>query len=110
MSKELEALEKLGEIEICYDIDDLTKTKYVKHSREYGKSYRCVENALQAYEKEHQALEIIKKKNIRTDEIKRCSNAEDYNDLVCELNIENNDCFDDDLTEQEFNLLKETLE
>ena len=59
---------------------------------------------IETIEKELKVLEIIKNKNVNILEIKLCNNYEEYN--CCASNF-----FDvEELTQEEFDLLKEVLE
>ena len=89
MSKELEALERID-------------TKNYLTEREHREFYLVVEQALLNAEKEHKVLEIIKEKNIDVFRFKKL----DFNTF----NQLQKSCKLPELTEEEFNLLKEVLD
>ena len=61
-----------------------------------------LEKELKEKEKQDKALEIIKKKNVNILEIKLCNDYEEYNRCASGFDVE-------ELTQEEFDLLKEVL-
>lgn len=105
-----EALEELKRIDynITYLLSDCDINEEVDMnftSIKEHKSCEIIKQALIKGEKEHKALEIIKEKNVDVKLLKLSTNLLDYYTRVKHKTGENTE-----LTEEEFNLLKEVLE
>ena len=93
-SEALECLDKLAkQIELDEDTDYF----------EIRNAHITVEQALLNAEKEHKALEIIKEKEVNMQVFNQCEDVETYNKVYIKQK-------DRQLTQEEFNLLREVLE
>lgn len=90
MNKGLEAFDKVLDIICCQKYDNNLQN-YVD----------CVETELERLEKQDEILRIIKEKKVRFDILLEVPNAKVYNSWLNKIST------DLDLTEQEFDLLKE---
>jgi len=115
MSKELEALKRLYE---HLDAEDLSGDNYYINDNA-SKDFDIIENALKrldeldtwinqsnttkikALNNKLKALEVIKEKKVNLEYIKCCENYEQYKTVCSYWN---------EITQEEFDLLKETLE
>ena len=77
------------------DFDVAIKNNLKDYANKLVEEIKCSENIL----KDLEVLEILKKKNVYMFRINNCINAEEYNEWVG-INV------DDELTEEEFNLIK----
>ena len=92
-SKALGCLKELHELAYGFDgwkIDEIVQSSYIKQ-------------ALLNAEKSLKALEIIKEKEVNMQVFNQCEDVETYNKVYIKQK-------DRQLTQEEFNLLKETLE
>ena len=136
MSKELEELEHIyygsqgyGETDKYYkhlkeyleSIDNAEPSEaleclmYLKAEfRDYPSAFNSIKNALLKAQKEHKALEIIKEKNVNMfgfkRDIKQLGNRFTYKYYQSNLGNYHSGFDIQELTEEEFNLLKEVLE
>ena len=94
-----EALECLEEIKSYFPFVDLGKGKEYVCEKEFN----TIKQALLKSEKEHKALEIIKEKEVNMQVFNQCEDVETYNKVYIKQK-------DRQLTEEQFNLLKEVLE
>lgn len=121
MSKELEAWEKIKNITSSYEqgFHSQLKDDYV-----YEKEVAIIETALKDYErrlalakeykdinnvgKRLKAFEIIKEKDVDVVFVKRYKTVEEYNNAMDYISKNGGD-FEEHLTQEEFDLLKEVL-
>lgn len=95
---------ELGDIAVLIEenYEDKEPLKdYVKASRQCFRDYiKNIHSALDQAEKEHKALEIIRKKNVWTEPLIHCGSVDEYNRLHF---------IDHFLTEEEYNSVREVL-
>lgn len=115
MGKELDALERLktapsfmggtAEYQFCTKSETLLMQDYetVKQALLKAQEPKQYVDELKLVEKKLQALEIIKKKEVNMQVFNQCEDVETYNKVYIKQK-------DRQLTEEEFNLLKEVLE
>lgn len=114
MNKELEeALENLknglfGHCRSSYLKNDEKELNAVL--KVYEEQYKTIKSALERKEKLEKAWKIVRKKKVDFRLIKKCDNANTYNYLYAQRYAYDPDYMDNQLTETEFNLIKEMLE
>jgi len=155
MSKELEALKFIKNVEVEIGNDLNTATKVFELNHEYNKAFDIVEKALKEYEmmkqikiivvdkkisdddldklknqrvfvgnleqceikslfdertqKQLKALEIIKEKNVNVRAFRKVLLMKQNDDVKLMAYNSQNDKYEDDLTQEEYDLLKEVL-
>ena len=94
----MNALEKIKEIKKLVNSNEILNYTAIVN-------YYCdgVKEALLKAQKEHKALEIIKEKEVNMQVFNQCEDVETYNKVYIKQK-------DRQLTQEEFNLLKEVLE
>lgn len=93
MSKGLEALKAIRNVEVCIGNDLNTATKLFEIDHEYDKAFEIIE-------KELKALVIIKEKDVNIDLLRKCPYIEFYNKKVNKYR---------QLTKEEYDLLSEAM-
>ena len=101
MSKGLEAFEILKQdIGKCYEDEMLIVETALKRLEQLEEEKQSFDRVI---EKKLKALEIIRKKRVNIGDFVRCKNIEDYNEYCCYNEKEQ-------LTQEEYDLLKEVLQ
>lgn len=120
MSKELEALKFIKNVEVEIGNDLNTATKVFELNHEYDKAFEIVETALKDYDmlaeeyhlmrkdyeqdrKKLKAFEMIKEKRVDIELLMKTQNASDYNKFSKNVNQSHN------LGQREFDFLKEVM-
>ena len=109
------ALNRLETIDNAEPSEALECLMYLKAEfRDYPSAFNSIKNALLKAQKEHKALEIIKEKNVNMfgfkRDIKQLGNRFTYKYYQSNLGNYHSGFNIQELTEEEFNLLKEVLE
>ena len=109
------ALHRLESIDNAEPSEALECLMYLKAEfRDYPSAFNSIKNALLKAQKEHKALEIIKEKNVNMfgfkRDIKQLGNRFTYKYYQSNLGNYHSGFDIQELTEEEFNLLKEVLE
>ena len=110
-----QALQRLESIDNAEPSEALECLMYLKAEfRDYPSAFNSIKNALLKAQKEHKALEIIKEKNVNMfgfkRDIKQLGNRFTYKYYQSNLGNYHSGFEIQELTEEEFNLLKEVLE
>ena len=109
-----QALQRLESIDNAEPSEALECLMYLKAEfRDYPSAFNSIKNALLKAQKEHKALEIIKEKNVNMfgfkRDIKQLGNRFTYKYYQSNLGNYHSGFEIQELTEEEFNLLKEAL-
>lgn len=100
MTKELEALERIGKNKYQTTVANITGFERITISvkQDNKKDYQIIEKALKDKEKKDKALEIIRKKLVNVYDLLNSHTLEEYNLHNCQL------------TQEDYDLLKEVLD